>query len=84
MSAFNKRHLATRSHPVKGQVGFPLRAAPCQCTDEPFGDERDGTCARCGRQVQGYEIRAAGVFALGIGSDRSTFAVSKRKYRPAA
>lgn len=54
----------------------------CRC-QEPFGDEREGVCARCGHRVRGYDIPVRGVFSL-TGDDRSSFAKPVRKYRPAA
>lgn len=60
-----------------------LKADPCRCdVEEPFGDEREGTCSKCGRQVDGKPLPARGIFVLGT-SDHSTFAKSTRKFRPA-
>jgi hypothetical protein len=58
-----------------------LKPIPCRCS-EPFGDEREMTCGKCGRQVNGKPIPEAGV--IRGTRDHTTFAKATRKYRPAA
>ena len=62
-----------------------LKAIPCPGHgSEQFGDTREGTCATCGRQVKGYTDSSKGK-SYGLRSvDQSTFAQSRRKFRPAA
>lgn len=61
-----------------------LKPRGCQCGQLAFGDPREGTCNRCGRQVPGYETPSRiPPYSLGSGTDQSTFAKPTRKYRPA-